>query len=269
MTVADLLGVPAEDYDKIIDPNRSPTLPGQVGADRNASELARAMEFAQRVKGYFTDCIEDRRRHPREDVMSQIAHTRYSDGSLPSVDEVVSLANLLFTAGEDTTSRVTAGAMRWIAEDPALQSRLRAEPGLIPNFIEESVRFDGPGRAAFRMAKRPTKIADLDVAPGTVVLLLLGAMDRDPRRFEAPQEVRPDRKNVRDHIAFGRGIHSCAGAPIARAEVKIALERLLARIAHFEIDESKHGPPDARRYNRIPSYFVQGLDDLFLTFRKA
>jgi cytochrome P450 len=269
LTVADLLGVPPEDYDKIIDPDRTPIPPGQVGVDRSASDMAKAMEFASRVRAYFTGHVDTRRTEPRHDVMSEIAKVRYSDGSLPPVSDVVSLAHLLFVAGEDTTSRVTLGAMRWLAEDGDLQKRVRAHPELIPSLIEESVRLDGPGRAAFRMAKRPGRIGELDIAPGTVVMLLLGAMNRDPRRFQNPSELQIDRKNVHEHLAFARGIHSCVGAPVARAEVKIALERLLDRLPDFRIDEAKHGPAGSRRYNRIPSYFVQGLDDLYLTFDKA
>ena len=269
LTVADLLGVPPQDRDKIIDPNRTPIPPGQVGVERGASDAAKMMESARKVRAYFTGYINERREEPRHDVMSEIAQVRYSDGSLPPVGDVVSLANLLFVAGEDTTSRVTAGAMRWLAEDGDLQKRVRAHPELIPNLIEESVRLDGPGRAAFRLAKKPARIGEVDVEPGTVVMLLLGAMNRDPRRFENPFELQIDRKNVRDHLAFARGIHSCAGAPVARAEVRIALERLLERLADFRINEAKHGPAGSRRYNRVPSYFVQGLDDLHLTFDKA
>jgi len=269
LTVADLLGVPPEDYDKLIDPDCTPIPPGQVGADRSASEMAKAMESALKVRTYFTGYVDRRRTEPCHDVMSEIAKVHYGDGSLPPVSDVVSLANLLFVAGEDTTSRVTVGAMRWLAEDGDLQKRVRAHPELIPNLIEESIRLDGPGRAAFRLAKRPARIGEVDVEPGTVIMLLLGAMNRDPRRFENPSELQIDRKNVREHLAFARGIHSCAGAPIARAEVKIALERLLERLADFQLDEAKHGPAGSRRYNRIPSYFVQGLDDLYLTFDKA
>ena len=262
-TVAHLLGVPTEDYDKIVNPIES--LPGPIGSD--PSDIAQIMD--ERIRAYFRAYISDRRETPRGDVMSEIANTRYVDGSLPPIEDVVSLAALLFGAGEDTTSRVVTGAIRWLAEDFELQGKLRADPSLIPNLVEEFLRFDGPGLAAWRTVKRAVRIGDVDAKPGTAVMLMLSAMNRDPRRFADPAELKPGRPDSRDHVAFGRGIHACPGAPVARAEVKIAIERILARTSEISIDESVHGPADARRYERLPSYFVQGLDALHINFVKA
>jgi cytochrome P450 len=150
-----------------------------------------------------------------------------------------------------------------------MQARLRRERDLIPEFVEETLRLYGTVRSDFRLVKKPAKVGDLDVAPGTVVMLLIGALNRDPRRFDEPHQFRLGRQNLHDHVAFGRGIHTCAGAPLARAEVKVTLERFLDRMSDIAIDEAKHGRASERRYDYIPTYLLQGLNALHLTFDRA
>jgi cytochrome P450 len=263
MAIADLLGVPHEDFDRIR--NRGTNAPGQIGVGGAGMP---SNPFA-RIEGYFTDYIEQRRREPRQDVLSELANVRYADGSLPRVEDVVGVATFLFAAGEDTTARVISAALRVLAEDPEMQARLRADRSLIPNFVEETLRLFGTVRSDFRLVKTKTMVGDVEVQPGTIVMLLIGAMNRDPRRFENPHEMHIDRKNLLDHVAFGRGIHSCAGAPLARAEVKVTLERFLDRLADIRVDAEKHGGPGERRYEYIPTYLLQGLNRLHLTFAKA
>ena len=97
-------------------------------------------------------------------------------------------------------------------------------------------------------------------------MVINGAANRDPRRFESPGEFRVDRANARDHIAFGHGIHSCPGAPLARAEARVSVERLLDRMADIRISETAHGPANARRYEYAPTYILRGLRSLRLEF---
>ena len=97
-------------------------------------------------------------------------------------------------------------------------------------------------------------------------MVLNGAANRDPRRFEDPDTFDPARKNARQHISFGRGIHSCPGAPLARAETRVAIERLLDRTSDIRISESEHGPANDRRYQYVPTYILRGLTELHLEF---
>jgi cytochrome P450 len=101
---------------------------------------------------------------------------------------------------------------------------------------------------------------------GTTLLLLAGAANRDPRRFDDPQRLDIDRPNLREHVAFGRGIHSCVGAPLARVESRIALERILARLGDMRLSEDHHGTPSDRRLHWAPTHLLRGLVDLHLTF---
>jgi cytochrome P450 len=112
-------------------------------------------------------------------------------------------------------------------------------------------------------------VGGVDIAAGTVVMVLPGAANRDPRRFENPHEFDLRRKNVREHMAFARGVHSCPGAPLARVEGRVSLERILDRMSHIAIDEAHHGPAGQRRYSYEPTYILRGLSALHLTFTTA
>jgi len=117
-----------------------------------------------------------------------------------------------------------------------------------------------------RLARKAARVGGVDIAPGTVVMVLPGAANRDPRRFEDPHEFRLDRKNVREHMAFARGVHSCPGGPLARVEGRVSIERILDRMADIKINEVKHGPAEDRRYTYAPTYILRGLSELHLTF---
>ena len=121
---------------------------------------------------------------------------------------------------------------------------------------------DSPVKSVFRMARKTTAIGDTAVPAGTTVMVSPGAANRDPSRFDDPHEFQLDRKNVREHIAFSRGIHSCPGAPLARVEGRVSIERILDRLADITIDEDKHGPAGHRNYNYEPTFILRGLTEL-------
>jgi len=255
LALADLLGVPEEDH-KAFCNNFAPT-PGQVSGAQDVAH--NPLDF---LTGIFTGYIEARRRTPRQDGLTELAQAKFPDGSLPTVADVVNTATFLFGAGQDTSARLITSALRLLGERPALQQQLRQERHRIADFLEEVLRLEPPVKCGFRLARVATRIGDIDVVPGTTVMLLIGAITRDPKRFEQPNELRLDRKNARDHLAFGRGIHACAGSPLARAEGRISLERIFDRTADMRISAAKHGPADARRYEYEPTYLLRGLREL-------
>jgi cytochrome P450 len=106
----------------------------------------------------------------------------------------------------------------------------------------------------------------VEIPAGSTVMLLHGATGRDPRHFECPHELRIDRPNVRQHISFGAGIHTCPGAPLARAEGRVVIERLFDRTKEIRVSEATHGPSGARRYDYLPTYMIHGLRQLTLEF---
>jgi cytochrome P450 len=261
LVIADLLGVPEEDHQ---------TFRRQLGALRPGllkREKAVTTNPIAFLEKWFTSYIEDRRREPRDDVLSALATTNFPDGSTPEISDVVHVACFLFGAGQDTTARLLTAGLRVIAERPDVQASLRDERDRIPNFIEEALRIEGPVKSISRLARKSTTVAGVDIPAGTVVTLLPGAANRDPDKFEEPDEFRTDRPNVREHLAFSRGIHTCVGAPLARAEARIGIGRLLDRMGDITISEAEHGPADARHYEYEPTYILRGLRALHLEYK--
>ena len=172
----------------------------------------------------------------------------------------------MFAAGHGTTIDLLSPAMLMLAERPDLQEQLREDHSKISAFIEEMLRFESPIKSNFRMAQRTTRIGDVDVQAGTSVLVMNGAANRDPRRFDEPNKFRLGRPNILQHIAFGRGIHTCPGAPIARAEVRVSLERILDRMADIRLSEAEHGLAGDRRLKWDRTFLFRRLKELHPEF---
>ncbi|ORV08662.1 cytochrome P450 [Mycobacterium celatum] len=262
LVIADLLGVPEEDRDEFVKGIHR-NAGGGVGSTGEKSLSHSPLEF---LYGTFSDYISDRRRAPRDDVLTGLASATFPDGSVPDVTDVARVATNVFSAGQETTVRLLGAALQVLGERPDIQERLRNDRSLIPNFIEEALRIESPVKGDFRLSRVSTSVGGVEIPAGTTVMVVNGAANRDPRRFENPDTFDPARKNARQHIAFGRGIHSCPGAPLARAETRVAIERLLDRTTDIRISESKHGPAGERRYQYVPTYILRGLTELHLEF---
>lgn len=262
LVIADLLGVPDEDRNDFVD-NMHHNVGGGIGST-DAKALAHSpLEF---LYAKFADYITDRRATPRGDVLSGMAEATFPDGSIPEPMDVARVATNVYSAGQETTVRLLGSALKIIGERADIQQRLRADRSLIPNFIEEVLRFESPVKGDFRLARYDTEIGGVAIPAGTTLMVLSAGANRDPRRFTDPDTFDPARTNARQHITFGRGIHSCPGSPLARAETRIAIERLLDRTSEITVSQSQHGPPGARRYRYIPTYILRGLIDLHLEF---
>lgn len=260
LAIADLLGVPREDHNEFRDALANPHLMGNIEGEAAAIN---PLEFLDEK---FSAYIEERRADPRDDVLSELALATYPDGSQPEVTDVVRTASFLFGAGQETTAKLLGAALRILCERPELQQTLRDDVSLVPTFIEETLRMESPVKTEFRLARRSTTLAGMEVPAGTTVMISAAAANRDPERFECPHEFRLDRKNVREQIAFARGAHSCPGAPLARVEGRVSLERILARMSDIRLDERFHGPADDPKFTYEPTYILRGLTDLHLRF---
>jgi cytochrome P450 family 150 subfamily A5 len=162
--------------------------------------------------------------------------------------------------------RLLTTALQLIAERPDLQQLLRDERERIPDFVEECLRIESPVKGDFRLARGATQVGGVDIPAGATVMVLNGAANRDPRRFDDPGAFEVDRRNSREHLTFGRGIHACPGGPLARSEARVSLERLLDRMGDIRISEAEHGPADARRFKYDPTFILRGLTRLHLAF---
>jgi cytochrome P450 len=263
LVIADLLGVPESDHHVFRDKLGSPEPGRAIGSTSDDTMSHKPLEF---LYEQFVAYLEDRRAEPKGDVLTGLATATYPDDSLPEVEDVARIASNLFAAGQETTIRLLGTALLMIGEDPELQQRLRDDRSLIPNFIEECLRFESPVKGDFRLSRVPTTVGGVDLPAGTMVMVVNGAANRDPEKFADPNEFSVERDNAREHLAFGHGIHFCPGAALARAEGRVAIERVLDRIGDIRISEAKHGPPDARRYDYAPTFILRGLQKLYLEY---
>jgi cytochrome P450 len=263
--IADLLGVPEDEHEEFRRGLAQRPHGDAVGSTKD-SMAKNPLEFLYERFGRY---IEDRRQQPRNDVLTAMATTTFPDGTLPEVIDVVRIAANVFAAGQETTVRLLGTSLQLIGEHPDLQQRLRERPDLIADFVEEALRIEAPIKGDFRLARRPTTVGATEIPAGATLMVLNGAASRDPRRFECPAEFRIDRDNAREHLAFGRGVHSCPGGSLARLEARASIERLLERTSAIRISEAHHGPAGARRYQYAPTYILRGLTKLHLELTPA
>jgi cytochrome P450 len=256
LVIADLLGVPREDHE---------TFRGWLGGSRGTVGDPQGRHVGDQVFAnlhpYFTQYIEQRRAAPGDDVMSRLATGRFPDGELPEVMDIVRLATVFFAAGQETTARLLAAGMRFLCEQPTVAEDLRSDPAAIPNFVEECLRLEGPIKGSFRLALCDTSLAGVHIPAGSMLMAVIGAANRDPRVFEDPDRFDAKRSNARRNIAFGHGEHFCPGASLARTEVRISFERLLARLEDFRL-------VDAGALSYLETFMIRGLNDLPLRFRR-
>jgi cytochrome P450 len=264
--IADLLGVPEEDRPAIAECLAAAPLPGAVDdADAGAS-LA---PLAEKVGGMFAGYILDRRANPRADVMTDLATAKFPDGSTPEVAELVMLAIFLFAAGQDTSAKLTGNSALFLTENPDLQAQLRADRSQIGPFLEEMLRLEGSSKVTHRLTRKSTRIGGMDIPAGKRVVISLAGADRDPKRWEDPNTFVLGRPRVKEHLAFGRGAHTCIGNPLARAEVRVLFDRFFEHTSDMTMSEAHHGPAGSRRLDYEPSYIVRGLTKLYVDLTPA
>ena len=260
LVIADLLGVPETDH-SMFRQWFSADMGSRQGVDGSI-----VINPSAELDRWFTTYVEERRREPRNDILTELSTTTFPDGSTPEVEDIVNLATSVFFAGHETTVRLLAASLRLLAEQPELQATLRDRRERIPNFVEEMLRIESPIKSHFRLTRVATSVGGVELPPGTTVMLLPGAANRDPSQFECPAEFRADRPNARHHLAFGRGAHSCPGGPLARIEARVSLERILDRMTDIRISDAHHGLADDRHYDYSPDYILRGLTALHLEF---
>ncbi len=187
----------------------------------------------EKLRPYMLSLVEERRMKPGDDVVSGIIH---GDPELPPLadEAIVGIIMMLLSAGHNTTTNAIGNLVVRIARKPELQQRLRADPDLIPLAIEESLRIDAPQQAMRRVATKDAELAGQSIKQGEFVWLVFGAANLDSTAIRDPMTFRLDRGANRHH-GFGRGIHLCLGAPLARLEVQIVVEELLARTEWIKI----------------------------------
>ncbi len=254
--VARLIGFVDEDPDELLAAAFDSTRMLAAGSlDDTVAAMARAAE----ILGWMDAQVADAVANGREGLLGLTADAVRS-GELDRSLALVMMHTLLSAGGESTTS-LLGNAVEILATRPDLQEQVRSEPELLTPFVEEVLRLESPFRYHLRLARDETELGGVTVPAGSSVMLLWAAANRDPRRFEAPDELRLDREFPRDHVGFGRGIHLCVGAPLARMEADVVLGRLLDTTSWITLGDR---PP-----RREASLMVRRLERLDLTTRAA
>jgi cytochrome P450 len=258
--IAECLGVADDDLPKF--KQWSDDFVAIIGNHAMSRDQLRSLLLSQNeFFDYFAGKVAERRAEPRDDLISDIVQASIDDEPL-SDNEVLAMLNQFLVAGNETTTKLIASAVRILLEQPELIDRFRAEPGLIAGFVEETLRLQPPVQGLYRTALRPTEVGGVPIAAGDHLLLLYAAGNRDAERFEDPAAVDPCRAGLMRHLAFGHGEHFCVGAALARAEGRIAVEVLIERLDDLRLADGHD--LDALDYE--PSYVLHGLKVLPVRF---
>ncbi len=226
--IATMLGAPVADRDRFREWSDELALVafGGGGSDRHE----RALGGLREMDAYFRELIARRRVEPGEDMLTAMMEpSDGGDGDKLSDDELSAMCALLLFAGHETTTNSIANATLALLRRPDDLARLRAEPDLLNTAVEELLRFDGPIKVINRWVVDETEIRGRTISPGERVHLVLAAANRDPERFADPADVDIER-SPNPHVAFGKGIHACIGAQLARMETRIAVGRIVSRL---------------------------------------
>ncbi len=252
--IAEMLGIPAEDRRKFKEWSDAIVgLSDSVGAGDAAS-----LRMQAEVGRYFLRVIKDRRAHPGADLISRVVQADV-DGERLSDREVLGFCILLLVAGNETTTNLIGNAVQCFLEHPEIAARLAAEPGLVPQAVEEVLRYRSPVRAMFRVATQDVRLDGTTIRKDESVLAWIGSANRDETKFADPGRFNVDR-TPNPHIAFGHGIHQCLGAPLARLEGRIALEALVTRCRDLRRAEPRQA------IEPLASLIVQGVRHLPVVF---
>ena len=249
--IAEMLGVPHEDRARFKKWSDDLVAFNDMAAAPDV--LARAEHSITELRDYFLTEITRRRSAPSDDLVGRLVAA--NEGGTLSMEELVSQCVLLLVAGNETTTRLIGNAVNTLARYPDQRDRLVSDPAMIPNAVEEVLRFDGVVHATIRIATRDTVIGEHALTAGTAALVILAAAHRDPRAFGEPDVFDVSRSNATKNLGLGGGIHYCLGAALARLETRVALETLLRRAPAYRLAR----PEEPLSYT---SFFLRGPEHL-------
>ena len=235
IVIAEMLGIPPEDRAQfaVWSDQRARILePTLSAAERETAEAA-----MRSLDTYLMPIISARRADPKDDIISALAQAE-EEGDKLTEREVLIMLRLLLVAGNETTTNLIGNGMLALLRHPDQLAALREESALIPSAVEELLRFDSPVQVDVRSVLEDCDVNGFRVQRGDNIIALLGAANRDPDRFQAPERL-DVRRREQNHLAFGRGIHHCLGAPLARLEGRVVLETLIERFGSMRLLEDR------------------------------
>lgn len=255
MVIGDMLGMPRGDIDRL-----KAWSGDWLRLIWCVEPLQRLIESAHGLlafQRYFAEVIAERRRQPGDDLLSVLIQARLEGGDRLSEAELVAVPMQLIVGGHETTMFAISNALALLLQRPDELAAVRADPGLLPNLIEEAIRYESPLLFNQRQTNEEVTVGGVTIPADSSLQLLLAGANRDPAQFAEPDRFEPRRANAERHFSFGRGIHFCLGAALARLEIRVGMERLLARLPDLRLR------PD-RPLERARVILFYGYDHLHL-----
>ncbi len=235
------------------------TIDQRVASERGINEYQR----------YFAEQIELRRTDPRDDLLTKLLNARVDDDDPDVTDnrpldmpEMLSIVQQLLVAGNETTTKMLTEMMRLLADNPHEWALLKADPSRVDRVVEETLRLGTPTQGMFRIVTRDCELGGVALAKGTRIVIVFMSANRDEVLYEDPDAFVPDRDNLKQHLAFGKGIHFCLGAGLSRLEGQVALQELSRRIESFTLSDNND-------FAYFPSFMLRGLTSLNIEFTPA
>jgi cytochrome P450 len=260
LVVLRLIGIPDSDMERIKAwcDNRMLFMFGRPSPEQQISIAQDLVAFWDYVKAF----CEQRQREPQDDLTSDLAAIVTADPSALDMQELASIIFSLSIAGHETTTGLIGSAMKHLLTHHEQWEQLCANPKLIENAVEEMLRFDGPIIIWRRLATEEVDLNGVKIPQGAKLALVLGSGSHDETYFVHPEQLDIHRQNARSHLAFGKGIHYCIGAPLARLEARIALERFAQRLPGLQL------APDPQ-VEYVPMLSIRGPKQLLVTWDAA
>tara|TARA_R110002072_G_scaffold251727_1_gene410603 strand:- start:490 stop:1728 length:1239 start_codon:yes stop_codon:yes gene_type:complete len=258
--IADQLGVPREDLELF-----------KKWSDAFASRLSRFADAEQELEDarlivqfqhYFVDMIEQRRKDPQDNIISDLAHARIDDGRELSHPEMLSILQQVLVAGNETSTSTIAEGVLYLIQNPAECDKLRADPSLIPNAVEEILRLATPSCGLWRLVTKDTEVQGVQIPKDSLMMVRFASANRDDVHFEDAEKMDVCRHNAKDNLSFGQGVHFCLGAQLARKELNVAFEKLLQRTDNWRLTAGKNS------LKHWPNLILRGLEELHIDFDK-
>ena len=259
--IGDLLGMPRE-LGGVLQSMAEATTKLADGTRLTPEEILEGHRAQIRGQKVFHEYLERYRKEPAENLLSHLLYARLDTGESLSEREIHSVIQALLVGGNDTTPGAIGNSLLLLARDADLQSRLRADSKLIPAFAEESMRLESPVQGLYRRTLREVTLGGVTIPENATLTIRYAAANRDEKVFERPTELDLNRKGIRNHFAFGGGIHYCVGNMLARMEIIVTVEETLRRLDAIALD-----PPDFEvRY--VPKLVVRNPEALPMRFTK-
>jgi cytochrome P450 len=249
--VSELMGVPAADRDEL---RRLADLVLHR-EEGNIDVPVAGMEATLTLVGYYADMVAERRRRPADDLTSALTDAEL-DGARLSDDDIIAFLILMVVAGNETTTKLLGHAWYWGWRNPGERAKPFADPSRIPDWVEETLRYDTSSQFIVRTATDDVPLHGGVIPAGDRVVLMLGSANRDPRAFPDPDRYDLDRAHDTQLASFGVGRHFCLGASLARLEARVTLEELVARVADYDVDEAgaeRVHSINVRGFTRLPT----------------